>query len=36
MQVTKQEILHIAKLANLKIKDEEIEKYINTYFKQIK
>lgn len=28
MQVTKQEILHIAKLANLKIKDEEIEKYI--------
>lgn len=28
MQVSKQEILHIAKLANLKIKDEEIEKYI--------
>ncbi len=28
MQVSKQEILHIAKLANLKIEENEIEKYI--------
>ena len=28
MEVSKEEILHIAKLANLKIKDEEIEEYI--------
>lgn len=28
MQVSKEEILHIAKLANLKIADEEIDKYI--------
>lgn len=28
MQVSKEEILHIAKLANLKLKDEEVEKYI--------
>ena len=28
MQVSKEEILHIAKLANLKIADEEVEKYI--------
>ena len=27
MQVEKEEILHIAKLANLKIKEEEIEEY---------
>ena len=28
MNVSKEEILHIAKLANLNIKDEEIDKYI--------
>ena len=28
MEVSKEEILHIAKLANLKIKEEEIEEYI--------
>ncbi len=28
MQVSKEEILHIAKLANIKIVDEEIDKYI--------
>ena len=28
MQVSKEEILHIAQLANLKIADEEIDKYI--------
>ena len=28
MKVSKEEILHIANLANLKLKDEEIEKYI--------
>ena len=28
MQVSKEEILHIAKLAQLELKDEEIEKYI--------
>ena len=28
MEVSKEEILHIAKLANLKIKDEEISEYI--------
>ena len=28
MKVDKEEILHIAKLANLNLKDEEIEKYI--------
>ena len=27
MAVSKEEILHIAKLANLNIKDEEIDKY---------
>ena len=27
MEVSKEEILHIAKLANLNIKDEEIDKY---------
>ena len=27
MKVSKEEILHIAKLADLEIKDEEIEKY---------
>ena len=27
MKISKEEILHIAKLADLKIKDEEIEKY---------
>lgn len=27
MQVSKEEILHIARLANLNLKDEEIEKY---------
>ena len=29
MEVSKEEILHIANLANLKIKDEEIQEYIN-------
>ena len=28
MEVSKEEILHIAKLANLKLKDDEIEGYI--------
>lgn len=28
MKVSKEEILHIANLSNLKLKDEEIEKYI--------
>ncbi len=28
MKVSKEEILHIAKLANLNIKEEEIEKYL--------
>ena len=28
MEVSKEEILHIAKLANLKLKDDEIEEYI--------
>ena len=28
MQVSKEEILHIAKLANLNLKDEEIDNYI--------
>ena len=28
MQVSKEEILHIAKLANLNIKEDEIDKYI--------
>ena len=28
MKVSKEEILHIANLANLKLKDEEIDKYI--------
>lgn len=28
MKVTEEEILHIAKLANLKINDDEIEKYL--------
>ncbi len=28
MQVSKEEILHIAKLADLKIEDKEVEKYI--------
>jgi len=28
MQISKEEILHIAKLANINIKDEEIEKYL--------
>jgi len=28
MKVSKEEILHIAKLANLNIKDEELEKYM--------
>ena len=28
MEVSKEEILHIAKLANLKLKDEEIPEYI--------
>lgn len=28
MEVSKEEILHIAKLANLKLRDEEIEEYI--------
>lgn len=28
MKVSKEEILHIAKLANLKLRDEEIEEYI--------
>ena len=28
MEVSKEEILHIAKLANLKLKDEEIDNYI--------
>ena len=28
MEVTKQELLHIAKLANLTIKEEEIDKYL--------
>ena len=28
MQVSKEEILHIAKLADLELKEEEIEKYI--------
>jgi len=28
MQVTREEILHIANLANLNIKDEEIDKYL--------
>lgn len=29
MTVSKEELLHIANLADLKIKDEEIEKYLN-------
>ena len=29
MEVTKQELLHIAKLANLTIKENEIEKYLS-------
>ena len=29
MKVSKEEILHIAKLANLNIKDEEVDKYLN-------
>jgi len=28
MEVSKEEILHIAKLANLKLRDDEIEEYI--------
>jgi len=28
MKVSKEEILHIAKLANLNIKDEEVDKYL--------
>ena len=28
MQVTREEILHIANLANLKIKDEEVDSYL--------
>ena len=28
MKVTREELLHIAKLADLKIKDEEIDKYL--------
>ena len=28
MKVSKEEILHIAKLANLKLEDEEVDKYI--------
>ena len=33
MEVSKEEILHIAKLARLKLKDEEIENYIKMYIK---
>ena len=29
MTISKEELLHIANLADLKIKDEEIEKYLN-------
>lgn len=29
MQISKEELLHIAKLADLKINDDEIEKYIS-------
>lgn len=29
MKVTREELLHIAKLADLKIKDEEIDTYLN-------
>ena len=29
MEVTREELLHIAKLANLSLKDEEIESYLN-------
>ena len=29
MTVSKEELLHIANLADLKIKDEEIDKYLN-------
>ena len=29
MEISKEEILHIAKLANLKLKEEEISDYIN-------
>jgi aspartyl-tRNA(Asn)/glutamyl-tRNA(Gln) amidotransferase subunit C len=29
MDVTREEILHIAKLADLKIKDEELDNYLN-------
>ena len=29
MEVTREELLHIAKLANLNIKDEELDKYLN-------
>lgn len=29
MEVTREELLHIAKLANLKIKEEELDSYLN-------
>ena len=29
MEVTREELLHIAKLADLKIKDEELDNYLN-------
>ena len=29
MEVTREELLHIAKLANLNIKDEELDNYLN-------
>ena len=29
MQVSKEELLHIAKLANLNLKENEVEKYLN-------
>lgn len=29
MEVTREELLHIAKLANLSIKDEELDNYLN-------
>jgi len=29
MEVTREELLHIAKLANLNIKDEELDSYLN-------
>lgn len=29
MEVTREELLHIAKLANLSIKDEELDSYLN-------